>query len=221
MTDRLYPKDRRRRPLASGAFVVHGAPCRLRRSSRASMSSRPRSAISRDVTLRALSMPGRRGRDPRRGHARLAHAARPLRDRTRRSRPITSTTPPSARPRRAQAHGGGSGAGAHLRRRHAADFRSRLQARRRGGRRRASRSTRGAGRLRGARGALRRGPADRPLLFRGLPAAEERRAPRAAECARRRPRHARLLRIAGPARRDARRPCARTRRRGPRRWRAN
>ena len=78
-----------------------------------------------------------------------------------------------------------------------------------------------ARRLGGARGPLRRRPADRPLLLRRVPAAEERRAPGAHQRAGERARHARLLRGAEAARRVARRSRARTRRRGPRPSRAS
>ena len=60
-----------------------------------------------------------------------------------------------------------------------------------------------------ARGALRRRPADRPFLFRGIPAASPVGAAGAHQRAGRRPRHAGFLRGPGTARRDAGRSCAR------------
>ena len=74
-----------------------------------------------------------------------------------------------------------------------------------------------AGRLGAAGGAGGRGAADRPLPLRRLPAAARRRPPPRARRARRRPRHARLLRVAAPARREPRRHGRGARRRPPRR----
>ena len=162
-----------------------------------------------DVTLRALAMLAGGGRNFGRGHTRLANFARPLRDRD-----ATQPLPRAQRRRGASAcvaqHSRGPGAGAHFGRRNAVDLRSRLQARRRG-RCRGARRHGCARRLCGACGALRRGSADRPLLFRRLSASQERGAAGADQRARRRSRHARLLRSAGPASRGARRSRARTR----------
>ena len=114
----------------------------------------------------------------------------------------------------------GAGAGAHFRRRDAADLRSRLQAGRRGGRAGPCRDGR-ARALGRAGGALRRRPAERPFFLRGVPAAEARGATRAHQRARRRAGHAGLLRSAGPARRR-RSPTWRSNSDpGRRRWRAN
>ena len=100
---------------------------------------------------------------------------------------------------------GGPGAGAGLRRRHAARVRPRLPPRRRGPGSRCcrdvgARTFRGAGRAGGGR------PADQPLLLRGLPAAQERRAAAAHRRHRRRARHAGDLRIVAPSHRDDGRP---------------
>ena len=124
--------------------------------------------------------------------------------------------PEIARPARA-----GRGAGADLRRRHAADLRPRLQARRRGGAG-GARGASAARRLGAAGGAGRGGPADRPLPVRGLPAAEIRGAAGAAQRAGRRSRRRwcstrRRRRLAASPRRSR----GRTRGHGRRRSRAN
>ena len=132
-----------------------------------------------DVTLRALAILA--GAD-----AILAEDTRVSRDAARRATELRRPLSPyhehnaaEARPRALRRIAEGAGAGADLRRRHAAHFRSRLQAGRRSGRAGLRRHRR-AGPVRRAGRALRRRAADRPLLFRGLPAARSGGAPRAA-----------------------------------------
>ena len=152
---------------------------------------------------------GRRGLNSRRGHPRFAHTHLPLRDRDA-AFPVPRAQRRRSAAARVAAHGRGSGAGAHLRCRHAADFRSRLPAGG-GGRRCGPCGDRRPRRFRGARGALRRGPPDRPVFLRRFFAAAERGAAGADQRACRHPRNARLLRGPEQARRDARRSGARTR----------
>ena len=189
-------------PLAPGLYVV----------------ATPIGNLGRRDAEGALDL-GRRRLNSRRGHPRFAHASLPLRDRDA-AFPVPRAQRRRSPAARVAAHGRGSGAGADLRRRHAADFRSRLQAG--GGSRRCGPcGDRRPRRLRGARGALRRGSPDRPVLLRRLFAAAERGAAGADRRACRHPRDARLLRgaRAGSPRRS---PIWRSNSGpGPRRWRAN
>ena len=120
---------------------------------------------------------GRGGRDRLRGHPRHPQAARPLWHRNA----ADALSRPQRRRGAAEDLGaacGGRSGGAGFRRRHAARFRSRLQA----GRRRARGRPRGdhaAGRFRDAGGAHGRRASDRPFLLRRILAAEGRRAPHA------------------------------------------
>ena len=118
--------------------------------------------------------PGRGRCDRLRGHPRHPQAARPLRHnhaahalpRAQRRSGAAEAAGPARRRRRR---------GAGLGRRHAADFRSRLQAGSRRPRRRPCRD-RAARRVGHAGGAGLGGTADRPFLLRGLPAGEGRAA---------------------------------------------
>ena len=161
-----------------------------------------------DVTLRRSGDPRRRRRHPGRGHPRLAHPARPLRDRDA-ALALSRAQRRRGAPARAAAHRRRPGAGADLRRRNAADFRSRLSSWS------PKRSPQGFAvtAAPGASAALAALcvaglPTDR-FFFEGFLPPKQRRAAGADQRARRRARHARLLRSAGPARRDARRSRAR------------
>ena len=131
---------------------------------------RRRSAICATSRLRALETLAARRRHRLRGHPRHPQAHRALRhrdaahalSRAQRRRGAAET---SGAARRRASRGAGIGC------RHAADFRSRLQAGARGARGRPHRD-RAARRVGGARSARRRRFADRPLFLRGLSAAE-------------------------------------------------
>ena len=135
-----------------------------------------------DITLRALAVLARADVRLLRGHAPQPHAARPLRD-------LAATAALSRAQRRARAParpgraGGGQVGGAHQRRRHAADLRSRLQA---GARRRsppATASTSLPGPQRAAGGARQRPglPTDTFLFAGFLPPRQGARRTRLAE----------------------------------------
>ena len=96
----------------------------------------------------------------------------------RRSRPIMSITP-QQRGRKSWSGWPRARDRAGLRRRHTADFRSRLQIGARGLRGRAFRHG-VAWTIVGARSTLGRGPSDRPVFLRGFPAGQRSRAPHAA-----------------------------------------
>ena len=157
-------RDRSRQGLRPGGAAGRAAAARRRPA--------PRRHPDREPARHHAAGAGnpRRGRRDRlRGHPGDAQAARPLRHRDaahalpraqRRSR--AAEAPGAAR--RGRGHRAGFG------RRHAADFRPRLQAGARGARGRPC-GHRGARRIRGAGGARRRRAADRPVLLRGLPAA--------------------------------------------------
>ena len=121
---------------------------------------------------------GRRRRDRLRGHPGHPQAARPLRHHDA-AHALSRAQRRGGAAEAAGAARGRRGRGAGLRRRHAADLRSRLQARPRGARRRPC-GDRAARRVGGAGGARRRRTADRPVLLRGLPAGEGRPAAQAA-----------------------------------------
>ena len=212
--------QRRRQPTPSGPSSSTARPSRPRRSRRAFTSSRRRSAISATSRCgRSPCWPPPTAFSPRtRGVSRtlLAHYGIET--------PLVALSRAQRRrgaPARAAADGRGSGAGADLRRRHAADLRSRLQAGRRSGRLRASPSTAAPGASAALAALCVAGlPTDR-FFFEGfLPPKSAARRERINALAARAG-DARLLRGADAARR-VRSPISRSNSgRGPRRSRAN
>ena len=155
------PKDatsRRRRPVEASRRPAGARPASCRNPDREPARHHPAGAGN----------PRRGRRDRLRGHPRHPQAARPLRIATPLT-PYHEHNAEAARPKLLARLAAGRGRRARLRRRNAAGFRSRLQAGA-GGARGRPRRHRGPGPLRRAGGADRCGPADRPVLLRGLPA---------------------------------------------------